>query len=474
MLASQEEHLTRFLDSHPLGHERAAIVLFRRLHVNVPGLTQSDRYLAVEIIPFDDSWIQSSSGAHVAFELKHFRELLRRCEEESLVFGFVHNHPGGPPEFSSVDDANEETLVTAIRNRNGDGIHFIAMLWSQGKWKARIRHGAHPRVSERARHVLIVARPFRLHLDAPISSDDELFERQAAAFGRPFIEQLHSLRIAVVGAGGTGSPTIALLARAGVGEIVVIDGDKLERSNLNRVRGARVDDVGNNKAVIQKQFVDGLGLPVQVAAIDCFVDLSPQAVDALASCDVIFGCTDDQVGRELLNACVYVYAQAYIDVGLGGQVNQDESGRPYLRYHFGRISTILPESGECLFCQGVIRDVWIRHQYAARQEPGLTESNAQERYLERGGEQAPGIGPFTSAVADYAVATLFDLVRPFRRFRAEIRPDFFKIDFVHMEIRSSQETNDRSCSYCRQHAYLLRPEASRLNRPLLGKRNVAI
>src|SRR6266850_3024158 len=134
MLGSQEATLIRFLDSHPLGHERAAIVLFRRLHIDVPGLEESDRYLAVEVIPFEDSWVTSSSGAHVAFELKYFRELFRRCEEQSLVFGFVHNHPGGPLDFSTIDDENERTLVTAIRNRNGTDIHFVAMLWSQGMW----------------------------------------------------------------------------------------------------------------------------------------------------------------------------------------------------------------------------------------------------------------------------------------------------------------------------------------------------
>lgn len=474
MLESQERQLTRFLQSHPLGHERAAIVLFRRLQLHVQGLDESDRYLAVEIIPFEDSWITSSSGAHIAFELKYFRELFRRCEEESLVFGFVHNHPGGPLAFSDIDDENEKTLVTAIRNRNGADVHFVAMLWSQGKWKARVRQGSSPHVSEPARHVSIVARPLHVHLNEAGRTDDQLFARQAAAFGRPFVEQLQSLRIGVVGAGGTGSPTITLLARAGVGELIVIDGDNLERSNLNRVRGSRVSDVGHNKAEIQKRFVDSLGLPVQVVAFDTYVDQSPAAIDALASCDVLFGCTDDQIGREVLNTCAYIYAQAYIDVGLGGQVTEDEQGRPHLRYHFGRVSTILPESGECLFCQGIIKDTWIRHQYALRDNPGLTEQDARERYLEHGGEQAPGVGPFTSAVADYGVATLFDLVRPFRKFRPEIRSDFFKIDFVQMELRSSQETNDIDCIYCRQRLYLLKPETYRLNRPTLGKRNAAV
>src|SRR6266496_275443 len=102
MLASQEAELVRFLESHSLGHERAAIVLFRRLHVEITDLEESDRYVAAEVIPFDESWVTSSSGAHVAFELKHFRELFRRCDEEALVFGFVHNHPGGPLAFSDI------------------------------------------------------------------------------------------------------------------------------------------------------------------------------------------------------------------------------------------------------------------------------------------------------------------------------------------------------------------------------------
>ena len=56
------------------------------------------------------------------------------------------------------------------------------------------------------------------------------------------------------------------------------------------------------------------------------VQWNPQAIDALSSCDVVFGCTDDQIGREVLNTAVYVYAQPYIDVGLGGLVSNDAQG----------------------------------------------------------------------------------------------------------------------------------------------------
>jgi hypothetical protein len=475
LLASQERELLGHLQSHPHSHEMAAIVLFRRLAHPVPGLSESDRYIAVKVIPFEPSWITSSSGSHISFELKYLRDLFRQCEEESLVFGFVHNHPGGYPDFSHVDDDNENTLLRAITNRNGKDIRFVAMLWTNNSWKARIRHGNLPEIAQPVRHILVQGRPLKLYeYKRTDFADENITARHAAAFGQPFVDKLKSLRVGVVGAGGTGSPTALLLARAGVGELVIIDNDKLERNNLNRVRGAGLDDVGKNKAQVLKDFIAYLKLPTNMAALESLIDQDPSALDALSSCDVVFGCTDDQIGREVLNTALYVYAQPYIDVGLGGQIAEDTDGHPYLRYHYGRVSTILPESGECLFCQDIIKDVWIRHQYALRQNPDLAAEEARERYLVGGGEQAPGVGPFTSAIADYGVATLFDLIKPFRKFPGELRDDYFTVDFVKMEFQSRGKKNDATCVYCGQKVYLVAQEKYRLNRPMLGKPNVTL
>lgn len=475
LLGSQEKELLSHLQSHPRGHERAAIVLFRRLSRPVSGLEESDRYIAVKVIPFEENWVTSSSDSHISFELKFLRDLFRQCEEDSLVFGFVHNHPAGYPDFSHVDDDNERTLLHALTNRNGQDIHFVAMLWTNNAWKARVRSGREPETAQSVRHVLVHGRPLKMYeYDRTEFADENITARHAAAFGQPFVDKLKSLRVGIIGAGGTGSPTVLLLARAGISELVIIDNDKLEKSNLNRVRGAGIDDVGKNKAQILKGFIASLKLQTNVVALESLVDQEPTAVDALSSCDVIFGCTDDQIGREVLNTALYVYAQPYIDVGLGGQIAEDAEGHPFLRYHHGRVSTILPESGECLFCQGIIKDVWIRHQYALREKPDLAAAEARERYLVGGGEQAPGVGPFTSAIADYGVATLFDLIKPFRKFPGELRNDFFTIDFVKMEFQSRSEKNDGNCVYCGQKGYLVMPEKYRLNRPILGKPNVAL
>lgn len=476
LLGSHEARLRSFLESHPQGHERAAAILFRRHSHRIEGLADSDRYVAVEVVPFDDAWVTFSSSVSVDFEVAPMRELFQRCEEEGLVFGFAHNHPGGALQFSWKDEQNELTLLKALTNRNGVELTFVAMLLCDGKWIGRVRHGQRPEVPVPARHIAVVDAG-RLHLHgirtAQDHEDDHVLARQAAAFGRPFVNKMRSIRIGVVGASGTGSPSGTLLVRSGAGELVFVDKDKLAQSNLNRVRGARLRDVGVNKAQWIRDYVLELNLGSAVAAFDTNLDEDPDAVDALATCDVILGCTDDQIGREVINAACFYFGVPLIDMGLGGWVDKDPAGEIRLRGHYGRVSTVCPEAGECLLCQGVVTPEGVRRQYALREDPHLSEEELRERYLAGGGEMTPGVGPFTSAVADYAVATLYDVLTGFRRWPDTLRKDMLLVDFVLMEMRSPERTGRIDCPFCGTREHLLKRTKHRLGRPALGASHVA-
>lgn len=475
LLGSQHRILTEHFEGHPDGQERAAVVLFKRIHAHVPDLPDSDRFIAREVHVLGQECVTSSSGMHVAFNLEPLREIFRRCEDEKLVFCFVHNHPGGPPVFSDVDEQNERTLITAISNRNGPASSLVALLWSKGKWVARVRDGRTPGESLPARHVSVISdriEVFKAGDTVEVSAEvAEVQLRQTTAFGKPFAQKMQSLRVGFVGNGGTGSPAATLGARSGIGEIVLFDKDRLQKSNLNRVRGLMAADVAHPKSLRLKNFIDGIGLPTRTAAIESLIDDSADAIDALATCDVIIGCTDDYLGRDVINLCVYFYAQALIDVGLGGGIGTTVEGEPFLRNHAARVSTVLPESGHCLFCQGVITPQWIRTAHALRQNPNMTADEMKERYLVRGNTDAPGVGPFTSAAADFAVSTLFDLVRPYRRFPPEVRRDLFFIDFVKMEFSSPEQVDHPDCPYCGTREFLTMMETYRLQRPALGRRD---
>jgi len=68
-----------------------------------------------------------------------------------------------------------------------------------------------------------------------------------AGFGALAQRRLAAARVAVIGAGGLGSPAILALAAAGVGELIVVDDDVVEVSNLQRQVLHRVTDAGAPK-----------------------------------------------------------------------------------------------------------------------------------------------------------------------------------------------------------------------------------
>ncbi len=55
------------------------------------------------------------------------------------------------------------------------------------------------------------------------------------------------MKIAVVGCSGTGSIVIEQLARLGVGELVIVDPDKVEKKNLNRILNTTLSDAEKKK-----------------------------------------------------------------------------------------------------------------------------------------------------------------------------------------------------------------------------------
>ncbi len=449
------------------GNEAAAVILFRKISREAAPLPLSDRYLSVDAFPFERDWIIRATPTEIRYQTAPLRPAFRRCEEEDLVFGFVHNHPGGLDRFSSVDDENETTLLQALVNRNGEDAEIVSLLWNGRSWKGRVLGGARVGIAESVRHVTVLGDFLKVHLAAETQHPSEQQARQAAAFGTPFSAQLSSLRVAIVGCGGTGSPSATLLARAGVGELILIDHDRLEESNLNRVRGAGKADVGRMKAKVLARYVNGLGLNCTAAYLVGSISDSASAVAALSTADLVLGCTDDYTGREVLNKALYVYGQPLIDLGLGGTVSLD-GGDATLHDQHARMSFITPSFGACLFCQRVITADRIKRELRFRADPDRARQEEAEGYLVGGHEQAPGVGPFTGAVANFAVASIFDLVRPYRKLPPHLLRTQILLNFVTMEIESRAVSSSPDCPYCTQGRFTaMREEDGLLGRPAL-------
>lgn len=79
--------------------------------------------------------------------------------------------------------------------------------------------------------------------------------RIAQAFEAGTTALLRHLTVAVVGCSGTGSPMIAPLMRHGVGRLVLVDPDRIDAKNLNRITFARMRDIGRLKVDVAAEWI---------------------------------------------------------------------------------------------------------------------------------------------------------------------------------------------------------------------------
>jgi len=148
--------------------------------------------------------------------------------------------------------------------------------------------------------------------------------------------KLRAARVLVVGAGGLGVPVLSYLAGAGIGRIGIVDGDRLEASNLHRQPLYRFDDIGQPKAQLAAARLRALNPDVEVQVYNLRLT-GANAAELISAWDLIIDCTDNFSSKFLLNdACVIARKPAILS-----SIYQYE----------GQLQVIRPDlHGACLRC----------------------------------------------------------------------------------------------------------------------------
>lgn len=409
LIEAHEAELRALLSSAD-GAEAAAYVLFGVADIASDPWTgrRRRRLVSHEVVPVPDEDRVSASGVHVTWSTRSFVRLLKKAEERGLVLGIAHTHPGSTAFFSDQDDRNEKDLLRIVSNRSGDG-HGFASVVLGGDGSVCARHWTSPDRSESCERVLVSGRKLILH-GVGAMPVEEMLDRQARLFGPAFNPLVRSLRVGIVGCGGTGSPTAMLLARLGIGHLLLVDDDTIELTNLNRVHGSRLDDVRAkaSKVDVLAREIRGAELGVQVATFRGWVG-DADVRDAMRSCDVIFGCTDDHDGRLFLNRLAYYYGIPVIDMGV--RIIPKSKDRPYEMA--GRVTVVAPGT-PCLLCRGLVDPVRARDEALRRTDPEEFERRKAEAYVSGGGDPAPVVVTFTTETACMAVNELLQALTAFR------------------------------------------------------------
>lgn len=169
--------------------------------------------------------------------------------------------------------------------------------------------------------------------------------------GREGQKRLGKSKAVVIGCGALGTNALSFLVRAGVGQVVVVDRDIVDLSNLQRQTLFSEKDVGRPKAKAAQEILQAVNSEVSVEGF--VIDVNFATVEKIVkSGTVVLDATDNMDTRFLVNdACVkngipWVYAGA---VGVTGMIMPVMPSGPCLRCVF----PMLPQPGQLPTCDTV-------------------------------------------------------------------------------------------------------------------------
>jgi len=154
-------------------------------------------------------------------------------------------------------------------------------------------------------------------------------------FGLEGQEKLKKARVAVIGLGGLGCPAALYLAAAGVGFLKLVDGGRVELSNLNRQVLYRDGDIGRPKAFLAAERLRDVNPHVRVEALAIDVD-EENVLDILSDVDLVVDGLDNWRSRFVVNEACVRLGIPFIHAGI--------------RAFYGQVTTIVPGRGPCLRC----------------------------------------------------------------------------------------------------------------------------
>ncbi|WP_199186736.1 ThiF family adenylyltransferase [Cryobacterium sp. M96] len=337
-------------------------------------------------------------------------ENIDMCAQEKLAYVAVHNHGGRDRVgFSGTDMASHERGYPALLDIN-DGVPVGALVFANNAVAGDIW------TNDGKRHTItdmrVAGRPQLTLTPEPEAAQvaDSTYDRQARIFGDRGQAILAGSKVAVIGLGGIGSLISEYLARLGVGELVLVDPDRLDPTNLPRVVGARRSDAMpllQNDA--RPQWMQRLGARLATTKVKIAARVARQAsrsmritavprsvVEAdvavlLTDCDHIFLAADSALARRLVNAITHQYLIPNTQVGSKVTVIDRQIADIF---SVSRMSG--PGSG-CLQCNGLI-PAW-----KLTEEATSDVQRRRQRYINDEDVHAPSVITLNAVAASRAV-----------------------------------------------------------------------
>ena len=314
----------------------------------------------------------------VEFRPAYIRRALTALDSDELGIGVIHSHPQDCAPFPSLADDDMDSYFAEEFERFGNGrpyaslivardadhkLSFSGRVFDRGDWlpvKNCLVSGERLLRENAARQISCLSAEERKS-----TVHEATQERLTQLLGTDAPQRLRNAVVGVVGCSGTGSPAIHLLARAEIGELVIVDPGQFKPSNHQRNHASRHADLSVNPAPTKVALAARLVREISPATkVTGFVgDLLDEVVlDELVRCDLILGCTDSNYARAALGDIASHYIVPVLDLAV-----QMRAENGILREQIGEIARYAPGL-PCPWCRGRVSVEGIRYETATDAE----------------------------------------------------------------------------------------------------------
>jgi len=395
----QHEELWRILFPGD-GLESAAILICR-----YTGPSR-ERLIVFEILNVPDRKCAIRKTDFISWPGVSIEEAIDVADHQGDAIVLIHSHPGGWLHFSKRDDSSDGAtmpgLFAAIEAASFH--HGSAIMTPDG--------GMRVRVYNEIGEVLDINRIWRV--GNAITDIAALDSKPVMSFGSQMTDSFGRQTACVIGVSGTGSLVAELLARKGIGHLILIDFDTIEHKNLNRIVNSTVADADTNRSKIRMmaEAIARYAPNTKVTVIDTPI-VERDAVIATSSAEILFSCVDSMAGRsiaELISRCCVI---PMIDLGVTIPTRRDADGYAHVADVCGRIDYVRPD-GPNLTDRGVVTAEGLRREYLLENAPDTARREIEAGYIKGVHEEAPSVMALNMRAASDAVLEWIERQYPYR------------------------------------------------------------
>jgi molybdopterin-synthase adenylyltransferase len=344
---------------------------------------------------------------NVSFNQQYFERVCQLAVVQGLGIAFLHSHPYPGWQNMSWDDVAAERRIAGSAGAL-TGLPLVGLtIGSDGTWSARFWEHEDARSYERhwCSLVRVVGSCLRvMYADnvLPRPPFRDLFRRTVTVWGPEAHAHLARLRVGIVGLGSVGALVAEALARMGLTRFALIDFDRVEPHNLDRLVTATEPDIGRLKVDVARDRIHEIATAevVDVRAVP-FSVVEEGGYRVALDCDVIFCCVDRPRARHVLNHMAYGHLIPVIDGGIAVRFkDQRFSGVDW------QLQTVAP-GRPCLECLETYDQADVSTEAAGMlDDPSYLKGLPADHRLKRN----ESVFPFSANLASLEVLHLIALV----------------------------------------------------------------